>query len=94
MAFQYIKANGGIDTEESYPYKAEVRREYCLSFHFLFSFQDSQCVYNPANVGATCSGYTDVSSGDESALLNACYNVGPISVGMDASHKDFQVYIM
>ena len=39
-AFRYIEANGGIDTEASYPYEA---RNY-------------QCRYNPSNVGATDTG--------------------------------------
>jgi cathepsin L len=43
-AFEYIKDNGGIDTEESYPYEG----------------RDGSCRYNPDNVGATVSGYVDV----------------------------------
>lgn len=39
-AFQYIKDNGGIDTEKSYPYEA----------------QDDTCKYNKANSGATDKG--------------------------------------
>ena len=36
-AFQYIKSNGGIDTEQSYPYEA----------------QDGKCRFKKENVGAT-----------------------------------------
>ena len=39
-AFRYIKANGGIDTEESYPYEA----------------RDGPCRFRRANVGATVTG--------------------------------------
>ena len=50
-----IKDNNGIDTEASYPYKAA----------------DQACAFNPANVGATDSGFTDVAHKDENALLKA-----------------------
>ncbi|XP_074547873.1 cathepsin L.1 [Halichoeres trimaculatus] len=76
QAFQYIKANGGIDTEDSYPYEAE----------------DGQCRFNPATIGATCTGYVDVKEGDEDALKEAVATVGPVSVGIDASQMSFQLY--
>ena len=76
QAFQYIKANGGDDTESSYPYRGE----------------DGTCEYNPANVGATLTGYTDVKSKSTDDLKNAVGTVGPISVAMDASHMSFQLY--
>ncbi|KAM6969050.1 cathepsin L.1 [Tautogolabrus adspersus] len=75
-AFKYIKANGGIDTEDSYPYEAE----------------DGQCRYNPANIGAQCTGYVDVKEGDEGALKEAVATIGPVSVGIDASQMSFQLY--
>lgn len=76
QAFAYIKANNGIDTEASYPYKAV----------------DGKCQFNPANVGATDTGFVDVKSKDENALQDAVANVGPISVAIDASHISFQLY--
>lgn len=75
-AFQYIKDNGGIDTEESYPYTA----------------RDGRCKFNKANVGATDTGFTDISKGDENALKAAVATVGPISVAIDASNFSFQFY--
>lgn len=76
QAFAYIKDNKGIDTEESYPYIAD----------------DDKCSFNPATVGATDSGFTDVKSKDEDALKQAVGTVGPVSVAIDASHASFQLY--
>nr|QBK51063.1 late digestive cathepsin L [Ixodes ricinus] len=75
-AFQYIKANGGIDTEKSYPYTGE----------------DGQCVFDKSNVGAADTGFVDVQTGDETQLMKAVASVGPISVAIDASHISFQFY--
>ncbi|KAG8013306.1 Cathepsin L [Nibea albiflora] len=75
-AFRYIQANGGIDTEESYPYEAE----------------DGQCRYKPDSVGATCTGYTDVKRFDEDALKEAVATIGPVSIAIDASHYTFRFY--
>jgi len=75
-AFRYIKANGGIDTEKSYPYEA----------------MNDRCRFKQANVGATDTGYVDVKSGSESDLQSAAATVGPISVAIDASHLSFQFY--
>jgi cathepsin L len=75
-SFQYIIANGGIDTEASYPYLTETTYD---------------CRYTVANRGATLMGYTDVASGSESALQSAS-NGRPVSVAIDASHNSFQLY--
>jgi len=76
QAFEYIMANKGVDTEKSYPYKAV----------------DQKCKFNRATVGATVTGYVDIPSGDEDALMDALATVGPISVAIDASQPSFQLY--
>nr|XP_024216456.1 cathepsin L1-like [Halyomorpha halys]XP_024216457.1 cathepsin L1-like [Halyomorpha halys] len=75
-AFRYVRENGGIDTEASYPYKGV----------------DEKCRFNKANVGATVNNLIDVPSGNENALKSAVGSVGPVSVAIDAGHISFQFY--
>merc|ERR1712168_1510098 len=51
-AFEYIKENGGIDTEEAYPYTA----------------REGECYYRKRYIGAEDVGFVDVPSGSESSL--------------------------
>uniref|UniRef100_H2ZJP9 Cathepsin L n=1 Tax=Ciona savignyi TaxID=51511 RepID=H2ZJP9_CIOSA len=76
QAFNYIKLQGGIDTEAYYPYEAK----------------NDKCRYNKTDVGATDVGYKDIASGDEEMLKEAVATRGPISVAIDASHQSFQFY--
>lgn len=76
QAFTYIKENGGIDTEEAYPYEA----------------MDGECRYNKTTKGATDIGFEDVESGDEDALKEASATVGPISAAIDAGSMSFRFY--
>lgn len=75
-AYKYIKENGGIDTEESYPYLGK----------------KETCSFRPSEVGATCTGFVQVTAGDELALKKAVASVGPITVCIDASQPSFQLY--
>ncbi|XP_037031997.1 procathepsin L-like isoform X1 [Bradysia coprophila] len=76
QAFKYIKANGGIDTEKSYPYEAV----------------DDTCRYDASNSGATDKGFVDIPQGDEDKLKKALATIGPVSVAIDASRSSFQLY--
>lgn len=76
QAFQYIKDNGGLDTEESYPYEAK----------------DDNCRYDPLESAAEDTGFFDVAEGDEDKLQVASATVGPISIAIDASHESFHFY--
>nr|QOV03084.1 cathepsin L14 [Dysdercus peruvianus] len=75
-AFQYIIDNGGIDTAESYPYKAE----------------QGVCKFKNETIGARISAYAQVPPGDEKALKEAVAQMGPVTVGIDASLPSFRFY--
>ena len=75
-AFNYTRDNGGIDTEESYPY---------IGF-------DGTCKFSAKSIGATVTGYVRIPYGNESDLLEAVTTVGPIAVSIDARNDTFQLY--
>jgi len=77
QAFRYIKENNGIDTEESYPYTAKTGKV---------------CEFKSSDVGATLTSWVDIKKGSEDDLAAAVAQVGPISVGIDAAHPEFQMY--
>ncbi|KAK7485062.1 hypothetical protein BaRGS_00023701 [Batillaria attramentaria] len=76
QAFKYIKKNGGIDTEASYPYRAH----------------NEKCSFKKQDVGATLKSWKDIEKGNEKALEKAVAEIGPISVAIDAGHESFQHY--
>lgn len=62
-AYNYIKKNGGIDTEKAYPYEAS----------------DGSCRYKANNKGGYDHGFMDVQEGDEEMLKTAVATIGPVS---------------
>ncbi|CAL5408946.1 unnamed protein product [Camellia sinensis] len=75
-AFQFIKQNKGLTTEVNYPYVG----------------QDGTCnSKKAATPSAKITGYEDVPSNNEKALLQAVAN-HPVSVAIEASGYNFQFY--
>lgn len=64
QAFEYIKYNGGLDTEEAYPYTGV----------------NGICHYKPENVGVKVLDSVNITLGAEDELKNAVGLVRPVSV--------------
>ena len=77
LSLQYIIDNGGVATEESYPYEGI----------------EGQCRFDKNNmkIGASCNATSFLTSYDEDVLKNAVATIGPISVGIVARNS-FQHY--
>jgi len=75
-AFEFIVQNGGLDTEEDYPYIGV----------------DGQCNLSRKNSKVvSIDGYEDVMPYSERALRKAVAHQ-PVSVAIDASGRAFQLY--
>lgn len=74
-AFEYIIKNGGLCSEAAYPYTA----------------RDGSCASSRCTSAGTITGYVDVASMNEAALLSAT-NIGPVSVAIEADQMAFQFY--
>ncbi|KAL3340420.1 hypothetical protein AABB24_028850 [Solanum stoloniferum] len=75
-AFEFVIKNGGLDTEEDYPYTGK----------------DGRCDQTRKNAKVvTIDGYEDVPKNDEQAMKKAIASQ-PVSVAIEAGGKDFQHY--
>uniref|UniRef100_A0A5B7BLW0 Actinidain n=1 Tax=Davidia involucrata TaxID=16924 RepID=A0A5B7BLW0_DAVIN len=75
-AFQFIINNGGIDTEEDYPYNA----------------RDGRCDQLRKNAKVvTIDDYEDIPQNDEKALRKAVASQ-PVSVAIEGGGREFQLY--
>uniref|UniRef100_A0A914VI13 Cathepsin L-like n=1 Tax=Plectus sambesii TaxID=2011161 RepID=A0A914VI13_9BILA len=75
-AFQYVINNGGINTENAYPYEGI----------------QSQCRFTRQFVGAVANGFVRIQRGNEGLLQYAVATAGPVAVAIDASPKSLHLY--
>jgi len=77
-AFDWVINNGGVNTEADYPYQSGDGSKH-------------QCRFDDSNRVLTISDYTEYPR-DEEALTNTIATEGPVSVGIDAGQRSFQLY--
>lgn len=67
-AFTWLKENGGITTEDVYPYRGFGQK----------------CKFDASTAVLTPTGYVDIKAGDEDSMKERIANYGPISVAIHA----------
>lgn len=75
-ALFYIMRNGGVDTEESYPYEEKMGK--CRI----------KKLYRTAAISKVC----ETAEGDEHELQEAIATAGPVAVSINAHRKSFMLY--
>ncbi|XP_053369367.1 procathepsin L-like [Clarias gariepinus] len=75
-AFSYIIHNKGIDSDAFYPYQ----------------HKEGLCRYSPEGRAGFCSSFRTLPHANESVLLNAVAQIGPVSVGVNAKLASFHRY--
>jgi C1A family cysteine protease len=75
-AMQWAVDNGGLATEMSYPYL----------------MQDHWCQAGDVSSGVQLRGYVNVTQADESALMDAVANIGPVAIAIDAMYPSLTFY--
>jgi len=77
-AFPWIISNGGINTEEDYPYRSNPN--------------PIECAFDANKPTYTIKEFHEILKNDESDLTERIATEGPISVGIDAGQFSFQFY--
>uniref|UniRef100_A0A7S4DMN1 Peptidase C1A papain C-terminal domain-containing protein n=1 Tax=Lotharella globosa TaxID=91324 RepID=A0A7S4DMN1_9EUKA len=69
QAFEFVRYNGGLDTEAAYPYEGK----------------DDTCRFSNASVGATVKSQVNITFQDEDELLKAVATAGPVSIAFQVA---------
>ncbi|XP_029918815.1 cathepsin L1-like [Myripristis murdjan] len=75
-AYNYIIENGGIDSEQSYPYEEK----------------QAKCRYTSEGKAGECFGFQVLPEGDENILQYIVATVGPISAAVNANLRTLHFY--
>jgi len=80
LAFNFIKVEGGIDTEDKYPYQDQDYNDNPYSYSCKYSSDDS---------AASDNGFVQISYGDEEAMKSALAEKGPLAISFDVEDDFF-----
>lgn len=83
LALEFIKSEGGLETESDYPYLSERGKD-----NFNCKFENSKAFVTTMYLGESVM----VQEGNEEALKEVVAAYGPVAAGMDATDVSFSEY--